>query len=45
MQVPVESGDYIVLSTDGLFDNVPDPMIIEEVVSIQVRPRCVLLSM
>ena len=37
MEVAVEPGDYIVLSTDGLFDNVPDPMIIEEVVSIRVR--------
>lgn len=41
----VEPGDYVVLSTDGLFDNVPDPMIIEEVVSIRVRRSFHVLHM
>ena len=35
--VAVEPGDLVVLATDGLFDNLSEPMIIEEIGSVAVN--------
>jgi len=34
-QIPVEEGDVILLATDGVFDNLPDQLLVTELVKVQ----------
>ena len=34
---PVKDGDIVLVATDGLFDNMPEEMIIKELAKIKVR--------
>ena len=37
----VEDGDVILLATDGVFDNVPDSVLVKEIGSLQTNPSAV----